>query len=67
MQKQAENNTTSRWVNAKNGAEHLDLPLSSYYQLIQIGKLPSPVKLGNRSRWRIADLDSAMLAMVEAA
>jgi predicted DNA-binding transcriptional regulator AlpA len=67
MQKERNVPPAAGWTDSKGAAKHLTLALSSFYQLVQMGKLPSPVKLGNRSRWRIADLDAAMSAMGEEA
>ncbi|MBT3844429.1 MAG: hypothetical protein HON68_03140 [Gammaproteobacteria bacterium] len=55
----------SGWANAEASANHLDLARSSFFALVADGTLPPPTKLGKRSRWRITDLDAAMLALGE--
>ena len=53
------------WGNADTAADYLDLARSSFFALVADGTLPPPTKLGKRSRWRITDLDAAMLALGE--
>ncbi|MBT7308111.1 MAG: hypothetical protein HN842_07825 [Gammaproteobacteria bacterium] len=57
----------SGWVNADDAAAHLGLARSSFFALVAEGTLPAATKLGRRSRWRVADLDEAMVKLGEVA
>lgn len=47
--------------------EFLGMGASRFYQLIAEGKLPSPIKLGRSSFWRVGEFREAVKKLTEAA
>jgi excisionase family DNA binding protein len=51
----------SKYIRAKQAAEYLGIPLSTFYQLVSQGVLPKAFKLTDRiSLYRRADLDAVL-------
>lgn len=49
------------YLRASNAAALIDLPLSTFYQLVRAGQLPPPVsKLGRTRLWRVEDIIAAV-------
>lgn len=44
-------------VNSDQLAEMLGITRKGLYHALDAGQLPSPVKIGNRLRWRIEDIE----------
>lgn len=43
----------------------LEISRSSFYELIQAGVIPRPIKIGTRSLWRQSDIQRAIERLVE--
>lgn len=55
-------------INSDQLAEMLGISRKSLYHALDVGQLPSPIKIGNRLRWRIEDIEAWLddLAVSEA-
>lgn len=55
-------------INSDQLAEMLSISRKGLYHALDSGQIPSPIKIGNRLRWRIEDIESWLegLAEVEA-
>lgn len=55
-------------INSDQLAEMLGISRKSLYHALDAGQLPSPIKIGNRLRWRIEDIEAWLddLAVSEA-
>lgn len=54
-------NTYGKYIRAKQAAEYLGIPLSTFYQLVAQGVLPKAFKLTDRiALYQRSDLDAAL-------
>lgn len=49
-----------RMLTRKDAAEYCGVSIPSFEREISLGRLPMPVKLGNRDHWCIKGLDAAL-------
>lgn len=47
-------------VSDKSAAAMLDMPLTRFRRYVDQGALPTPCKIGDDERWRVADLDAVL-------
>ena len=56
----------SKLLKAKQVAEYVNVSKSQIYKLVQQGRLPKPIKLGERgSAWLVSEIDACLQSRVE--
>ena len=57
----------SKLLKAKQVAEYVNVSKSQIYKLVQQGRLPKPIKLGERgSAWLVSEIDAWLQSKVDA-
>ena len=57
----------SKVLKAKQVAEYVNVSKSQIYKLVQQGRLPKPIKLGERgSGWLISEIDTWLQSRIDA-
>ncbi|HRK09495.1 MAG TPA: helix-turn-helix domain-containing protein [Thauera sp.] len=51
-------------IAARTGAELLDISERQWHRLVQRGLLPKPIRLGRNTRWKLAEVEAALEAIV---
>lgn len=51
-------------ISARTGAELLDVSERQWHRLVQRGLLPRPIRLGRNTRWKLAEVEAALEAIV---
>jgi len=51
-------------IAARRGAELLDISERQWHRLVQRGLLPKPIRLGRNTRWKLAEVEAALEAIV---
>ena len=56
----------SKLLKAKQVAEYVNVSKSQIYKLVQQGRLPKPIKLGERgSAWLVSEIDAWLQSRVD--
>lgn len=50
-------------ISARTGAELLDVSERQWHRLVQRGLLPKPIRLGRNTRWKLAEVETALEAL----
>jgi Prophage CP4-57 regulatory protein (AlpA). len=51
-------------ISARTGAELLDVSERQWHRLVARGLLPKPIRLGRNTRWKLAEVEAALEAIV---